>query len=47
MKSFDQLNCGWRHLHWRESSHHPDYPFKDELPPDYVLEKVTNFAPGQ
>jgi len=47
MKSFDALNCGWRHLHWRESSHHFDYPFKDELPHDYVLEKVTNMAPGQ
>eukprot|EP00467_Chlorarachnion_reptans_P020004 CAMPEP_0114538052 /NCGR_PEP_ID=MMETSP0109-20121206/29925_1 /TAXON_ID=29199 /ORGANISM="Chlorarachnion reptans, Strain CCCM449" /LENGTH=344 /DNA_ID=CAMNT_0001722021 /DNA_START=146 /DNA_END=1180 /DNA_ORIENTATION=+ len=47
MKSFDQLNCGWRHLLWGEVSHHPDYPFKDELPYGYVLEKCSNFAPGQ
>lgn len=39
MTRFDSINCGWRHLLWRETSHHPDYPFKDELPHDYVLEK--------
>lgn len=38
MESFGQLNCGWRHLLWREVSHHPDYPFKDEIPHDYKLE---------
>jgi len=47
MQGFDALNCGWRHLHWRETSHHPDYPFFDELPYGYELEKVTNMAPGQ
>ncbi|KAH8068147.1 oxidoreductase [Aureococcus anophagefferens] len=46
-KLMDGLNCGWRHLHWRETSHHPDYPFRDELPFGYELEKVSNFAPGQ
>merc|ERR1711959_15047 len=39
MQSFDQINCGWRHLLWGETSHHPNYPFKDELRHDYVLEK--------
>lgn len=39
MTSFEAINYGWRHLLWRETSHHPDYPFKDELPHDYVLEK--------
>ncbi|GAB5354395.1 hypothetical protein AAMO2058_000115300 [Amorphochlora amoebiformis] len=47
MKSFDMLNCGWRHLLWGEVSHHPDYPFKDELPHGYVLEKCSNLSPGQ
>ena len=47
MKTMDSLNCGWRHLLWRETSHHPDYPFLDELPHQYELEKVTNLAPGQ
>ncbi len=47
MKAFDTINCGWRHLLWGEVSHHPDYPFKDELPYGYVLEKCSNFAPGQ
>jgi len=47
MLSFDKLNCGWRHLHWRETAHHRDYPFFDELPYGYTLEKVTNLAPGQ
>ena len=27
MQSFDKINCGWRHLLWRETSHHPNYPF--------------------
>ena len=46
-KTMDDRNCGWRHLHWRETSHHPDYPFHDELPHAYELEKVWNLAPGQ
>jgi len=33
------LNYGWRHLIWAETSAHPDYPFKDELPHGYILEK--------
>ena len=28
MASFDQINCGWRHLLWGETSHHPNYPFR-------------------
>lgn len=40
MERFATINCGWRHLLWRETSHHPDYPFKDELPHGYVLEKA-------
>lgn len=47
MLSFDKLNCGWRHLLWREVSHHPNYPFRDELPHGYVLEKNLVLAPGQ
>jgi len=33
------LNYGWRHLIWAETSMHDDYPFKDELPSKYVLQK--------
>jgi len=40
MKMFDQINYGWRHLLWRETSNHADYPFKDELPYNYQLEKA-------
>lgn len=40
MMSFDQLDCGWRHLLWRETSNHVDYPFKDELAWDYKLDKA-------
>jgi diketogulonate reductase-like aldo/keto reductase len=47
MEEMSKLNCGWRHLLWREVSHHPNYPFFDELPHGYILEKVTNMAPGQ
>ena len=39
MSFFEELNVGWRHLIWAETSDHPDYPFKDELPHDYVLGK--------
>ena len=28
MAVFDQMNVGWRHLLWAETSMHPDYPFK-------------------
>ena len=38
------LNCGWRHLLWAEASDHPDYPFKDELPHNYVLEKAPTIT---
>eukprot|EP00486_Rosalina_sp_Unknown_P002739 CAMPEP_0201575256 /NCGR_PEP_ID=MMETSP0190_2-20130828/20339_1 /ASSEMBLY_ACC=CAM_ASM_000263 /TAXON_ID=37353 /ORGANISM="Rosalina sp." /LENGTH=378 /DNA_ID=CAMNT_0048004647 /DNA_START=99 /DNA_END=1235 /DNA_ORIENTATION=- len=40
MAGFDALNNGWRHLLWRETSNHPDYPFFDELPYGYQLEKA-------
>jgi len=39
MAVLDELNVGWRHLLWAETSAHPDYPFKDCLPADYVLQK--------
>ena len=39
MRVFDSLNVGWRHLLAPEVSVHKDYPFKDELPHDYVLGK--------
>merc|ERR1711934_1151825 len=29
MQSFDTINCGWRHLLWGETSHHPNYPFRE------------------
>lgn len=37
MEQIYRLNRGWRHLLWPETSGHPDYPFKDELPHDYVI----------
>merc|ERR1711997_644988 len=39
MAAMDDLNVGWRHLMWAETSMHPDYPFKGELPYNYKLEK--------
>ena len=39
MALFHDLNVGWRHLLWAETSGHPDYPFKSELPNGYVLGK--------
>ena len=30
--------------HRRETSHHPDYPFFDELPYGYELEKVSQWS---
>ena len=38
--AFGAINYGWRHLQWREVSMHPDYPFPDELPHKYALEKA-------
>ena len=35
MATIEALNMGWRHLLWAETSMHPDYPFKDDLPWDY------------
>ena len=31
MKSFDEMNVGWRHLIWAECSMHPDFPFKVQV----------------
>ncbi len=39
MAEISNLNVGWRHLMWAETSGHPDYPFKDSLPHGYVLGK--------
>merc|ERR1711868_59432 len=39
MAKFGELNVGWRHLVWAETSMHPDYPFKDDIPYGYVLGK--------
>lgn len=36
MNSFNDLNFGWRHYSVPWESHHPDYPFKDELPADFT-----------
>eukprot|EP00182_Erythrolobus_australicus_P005397 CAMPEP_0185829890 /NCGR_PEP_ID=MMETSP1353-20130828/513_1 /TAXON_ID=1077150 /ORGANISM="Erythrolobus australicus, Strain CCMP3124" /LENGTH=354 /DNA_ID=CAMNT_0028527731 /DNA_START=1139 /DNA_END=2203 /DNA_ORIENTATION=- len=40
MDEIATLNVGWRYLLFAAASMHPDYPFKDELPHDYVLEKA-------
>lgn len=37
-QAFDLLNRGWKHCLWTATSHHPDYPFKESLPHDYVKE---------
>jgi len=42
LKVISGLNYGWRHLIWAETSAHADYPFKDDLPYNYVVGK-----PGQ
>jgi len=34
---FDRFNIGYRFLLWAETSGHPDYPFKDDLPHNYVV----------
>jgi len=39
MELFHDLNVGWRHLLWAETSGHQDYPFKSDLPYGYVLGK--------
>ena len=40
LQEFRSINYGWRHLQWREISHHPDYPFPEELPHKYQLEQA-------
>ena len=40
MRSFDSINYWWRHLFWRETANHADYPFFDELPHGYELERA-------
>ena len=39
MAQFNEMNVGWRHLVWAETSMHPDYPFKDDIPADYKMGK--------
>lgn len=39
MTAMSDLNVGWRHLLWAETSMHPDYPYKEDLPHDYQLSK--------
>ncbi len=39
MRALSDLNVGWRHLVWAETSLHKDYPYKEELPFHYKLEK--------
>jgi len=36
MAEFDRFNIGYRFLLWSQTSMHPDYPFKDDLPRDFV-----------
>ncbi len=42
MDAISDLNVGWRHLVWAETSMHVDYPFKDWLPWDYELGKPSD-----
>lgn len=37
MAEFDRFNIGYRLLLWPETSGHPDYPFKDDVPYGYVV----------
>jgi hypothetical protein len=37
MRAMSDLNVGWRHLIWAETSMHPDYPYKEDLPWDYKV----------
>jgi diketogulonate reductase-like aldo/keto reductase len=39
MRAMSDLNVGWRHLIWSETSLHPDYPYKEDLPWDYKVTK--------
>jgi len=40
MGKFDSLNRHWRFCMWPQTALHPDYPFKDELGSNYVVEKA-------
>lgn len=42
MAALAKLNVGWRHLLWPDTSGHPNYPFKDELPLGYTPGKVSS-----
>ena len=44
MASFATMHVGWRHCLWPETSRHPDYPFKDYLPHDYVTPKPAGLT---
>jgi len=37
MQEFDRFNMGYRLLLWAETAGHPDYPFKDDLPHNFVV----------
>ena len=37
MAAMSDLNVGWRHLVWAETSMHPDYPYKEDLPWNYQV----------
>jgi len=37
--ALSDLNIGWRHLIWAETSMHSDYPYKEELPFNYKTDK--------
>jgi diketogulonate reductase-like aldo/keto reductase len=40
MAAFANFNIGWRHLMWAETSGHPDYPFKEQLPANFKMGKA-------
>eukprot|EP01060_Flectonema_neradi_P011923 TRINITY_DN1886_c0_g1_i4.p1 TRINITY_DN1886_c0_g1~~TRINITY_DN1886_c0_g1_i4.p1 ORF type:complete len:365 (+),score=70.46 TRINITY_DN1886_c0_g1_i4:57-1151(+) len=35
MDKMSELNIGWHFLLWEDTSMHPNYPFRDELPPGH------------
>lgn len=39
-EKMDTLNIGFRHCAWRETSLHPDYPFKNEIPHGFVVPRA-------
>ena len=49
MELFNDLNVGWRHLLWAETSGHKDYPFKrfaghfnfEHFNPDFLTRTIS------